>query len=223
MRKIVNFLLTLLLVCCAYFGYSQVNLKIGYTPTYGGFSQINEILSSYQPANADLQEPFSDLHFIHGIQVGARYILGNSAIELSWENLSRDRSSLAFNDVTETFLDRQYRFSLNTFQLGFDSFFGSYGFGSSISNTNLAIRREIGDNELSLIAERNWGARIHFNWLIQESSTVSLVIQPFYQFYFDSYDLAPLATDLDVSGVSTDGQPHYFGITIAFYNGAQRR
>lgn len=201
--------------------YSQLNLKIGYNPTIGSFSGINEVLSAYEPDGFDVEKSFGSLRFVHGIQLGVRYKISQSAFELSWENISRDRTALSYSPTNDTFLERKYNFGINTWALSFDNYFNPIGFGTMITSSKLNISRDVGNNNLSVSNQRNWGIRAQLNWSIQESDMVALVIKPYYQFYFKDYLLDGLSADLNNTVTEQSESLSYFGISFVFYNGRQ--
>lgn len=223
MRKIAKFCFVLFinLFFCQN-SDAQLNLKIGYNPAYGTFSTVNKLLSEYDLGNQDIKDNFGSLHFIHGIQLGVRYSFGPAAFEFGWDHLSRDRSSLAFNSVNESFLERTYSYSLNSLLLGVDSYWGTFGFGTFITSSTLNINRKIGNNKLSISNESQMGLRLHLNIILQKGDYVTFVVKPFYQFPLNNYNLSQLAADLNVTN-STDisESAQLFGLSFVFYNGWQ--
>ncbi len=200
---------------------SQINLKIGYNPAIGSFGGINEVLSSFNPNGMSVEKAFGDLRFVHGIQLGVRYKISKSALELSWENISRDRTALIYSSSSDSFSERKYNFGISSWALSFDNYFKPIGFGTSITSTQLKITRDIGNNSLVIDNDRNWGVRVHLNWTIQESELVSLVIKPYYQFYLNQYSINVLPTDLNNSPNSQLEGLNFFGVSFVFYNGRQ--
>jgi len=201
----------------------QINLKIGYNTAMPNFEESDAILSSYMPENTELVQGFGRLKFIHGIQLGLRYQIGTTAFELGWENMNRSRTSLFYNSSTDSFTERSYKYGLAAYSFGMDNYFGDFGIGSVLKSQAIGIEREIGNNSLQVVNERNWNLRLHLIWVLQKSKSVSLVLQPFYQFSLGAYDLEPLAIELDVSDLETSMKPSVFGISLIFYNGKQTR
>ena len=199
---------------------AQMNVKIGYNPVIGSFSGINQIQQAYSPSSGIVQSGFSDLAFMHGIQLGLRQRFGNLGIELGWESLTSSKSALTFIESNESFTTRSYNHDIKTWSFSLDQYLNPVGFGSSITRTNFSIAREVGQNEISIVNESNYGVRVHLNWVIQESSLVSLVVRPYYQFYLNDVDLSNFASDLN-SGVSTTESLSFFGLSFIFYNGRQ--
>jgi len=201
----------------------QLNLKIGYNTAMPSFEESDAILSSYMPDNTELVQGFGRLKFVHGIQLGLRYQLGTTAFELGWENMNRSRTSLFYNSDTDSFTERSYKYGLAAYSFGMDNYFGDFGIGSVLKSQLFSIEREIGNNSLQVINERNWNLRLHIIWILQKSRSVSLVLQPYYQFSLSPYDLQPLASELNVSNLSTSMKPSVIGISLIFYNGKQSR
>ena len=74
------------------------------------------------------------------------------------------------------------------------------------------------NNSIPILAESQWGLRLQLNLVIQESSRVSFLIRPYYQFYLNDFDIEPLAEDLNNTAASTESLT-YFGLSLVFYNG----
>lgn len=202
--------------------FGQVNIKIGYNLTFPNLSVNDELLQAFQPMDSEVVESFGSIGFMHGIQLGIRYRWSNVAAELGWENLSRDRTALSYRASSDSFTDRQYNYSFTGFSFGLDNYFNKFGLGSTLLSQKLGVSRAIGNNDLTLVDERNWALRLQFIIRVQESSMVSLLLKPYYQFSLNSYDLTPLADDLNVGGLpDLSESPTFFGITLVFYNGRQ--
>lgn len=202
---------------------AQVNLKIGYTVAFPQLVESDDLLAAYQIAGGEQVDDFGRLRFVHGIQLGIRYRVGNSAVELGWERMNRDRSALFYLAASDSFEPRVYNYSLSAYMLGVDQYFGKWGIGSGLKSQSLGIGREIGSNTLEIVNERQWHLQIRVTWLVQRSKHVSLALQPYYQMSLSSYDVSNLARDVKVSGLSTDMKPAYWGMSVIFYNGRQRR
>ena len=196
----------------------QFNVKIGYNPIFGAFNGVNAVQESYVPGVGEIQNGFADLSFMHGIQLGLRYKVGKFATEIGWESLSSNREALSLNRTTEAFAVRAYDHDIRTWSLVLDQYLNPVGFGAAINRTNYSIGREVGNNSIPIIDESQWGLRLQLNLVIQESSQVSFLIRPYYQFYLDDYNIEPLAADLNNTAASAESLS-YFGLSLVFYNG----
>jgi len=202
---------------------AQINIKIGYIPALGSFSEINDLLNNYNEENAEsLENPFSEMRFMHGIEVGVRYKLGNLALEMDWSNLNREKDALLYFKNSDSFSDKKYNFSFNSFSFNIDNYIDRFGFGLGIYSQKLSINREIGSNELRLVSERNYALDFHLNFVLQSSNTVSFVIKPYYRLALGSYHLQAFHDDL-LAGSTTipESQMNFFGLRLLFYNGRQ--
>ncbi len=214
-----------LLICLMTFHFAaqgQFNIVIGYKPGITDFGVNNALLENYRPQEGTLEKPFAPLRFIHGIELGMRFKTSNWGFETGWENMSRDRDALTFMSSSESFLAREYQYSLSSFRFGVDNYFGQFSVGSSLLSRKLSVKRRIGDNDLNVIGDRKWGLQFHMQWIVQRGDVVSLAIKPYYQTGLDAVDLEPLAHDL---GVVLSGESPYsdlmsvWGISFVFYNG----
>ena len=218
--KISKWFFISLIICVGTISVNgQINVKVGYVPAIGSFSAINDLLKEYNSVNEDIIEvPFSELNFIHGLNVGFRYKFGNIALEADWSNLSRDRDVLLYFSQSDSFESNLYKVGLNSFAIGLDSYFDRYGFGVSLHSQRLRIRREIGSNDLNLVNDNNLALDLHINFTIQKSNKVSLVAKPYYRFSLKDYDLSGFSQDL-LNQDSSKGPIGIYGVSLIFYNG----
>jgi hypothetical protein len=202
--------------------YGQLNLKIGYVPSFAQLTQNDQILSLFDPDDADVTDQFGSVGFLHGLQLGITYRWSSSAIEIGWESVSQEKSALAFNDRTEQFTERTYGYGISNWMIGIDHYWGNIGLGSRFTFQKLSIDRVINSNDLSLVSQTENGLRVHLNYVIQRSRFISLVLQPFYQISLSDYDLQPLISDLDIStSINNIERPRLIGLSLVFYNGRQ--
>ena len=221
--QIKSIALVLMIILVSTSIYSQVNVKIGYNIGFPQLPVNDDILAQYSPADSEVIDPFSATSFMHGIQLGLRYRVGNIAAEVGWESISRDRTALTYRAANDSFTDRQYNYSLSGLSVGVDNYFGRFGLGSVLLYNKLSIDRTIGNNNLGIVNDRKLALRLQFIWQVQESEMVALQIKPYYQFNLKGYNLSNLANDLDVSGsIDANESPKIFGISLIFYNGKQR-
>ena len=196
----------------------QINIKIGYNPILGSFDVVNNLQSEYQPTTGEVQSSFGNVSFLHGIQLGVRQRIGSVGIELGWESLTSSKTALSFNPINESFAERSYNHSIKLWSLSLDQYYQPVGFGTVITRSTYSIDRAIGNNEIGISNQSNWGLRLQLNWVIQESNLVSLMIRPYYQFHFNDFDLTGFANDLSIDS-DTNESLNYFGLSFVFYNG----
>lgn len=203
--------------------YGQFNVAIGYKAGFTAFKANNDLLSAYAPSTGLLQKPFSDLHFLHGIELGFRYRFSNWAVEAGWGNLGRERNALIFIPSNETFLSREYDYDVSAFHLELDNYIGNLGIGSSFISRKLSISRKIDNNKIKLVSERQIALQVHLVWIVQKGTAVSFGIKPYYQFGLDKFGLQALGNDLGIpnGSVNTNDPLNIFGLSFVFYNGKQ--
>ena len=218
MRSIKALCTVLLMIMASSIVHAQFNVKIGYNPILGGFNGVNALQDAYISNDGDVQSGFNDLSFMHGIQLGGRYRIGKLGVELGWESLSSNREALSLNPNNEVFTVREYDHDLTTWIFALDQYLRPVGFGAALTRTNYSVGREIGNNSIPILAESQWGLRLQLNLVIQESSRVSFLIRPYYQFYLNDFNIEPLAEDLNNTAASTESL-NYFGLSLVFYNG----
>lgn len=201
--------------------HGQINIKVGYGLGFPNLSAIDDLLSGYQPVEGEVVESFGSLGFIHGIQLGLRYRIANTGLEVGWETMSRDLSALIFEPSNDSFTDRTYSFGLNSLHVGVEHYFDRYGLGIALHSQKLGIERPIGNNDLVLADQRKGALRLMFIWQVQESDSVALMIKPYYQFPLASHDISRFADELGTASLRDDSLS-MFGLSFVFYNGRQR-
>ena len=199
---------------------AQINVKVGYKIASPTFTEVDGLLSKYEPAEGETTKNFGGLSLMHGIELGLRYSFSNTSIEVGWGSVTTDKTSLSYVASADRFNSIKYNFGLSGFSLGLDNYFGSFGIGSAISRTKLDIQREVTNNELKVVGSSATLLKVHLIWKIQESDQVSLVLKPYYEFGLSDYDLTPLASDLNISDNISE-TPALFGVSLVFYNGRQ--
>ena len=224
LQQMKRILIPLLFFFCGLgLAQAQFNIKIAYATGYGSFDVNNQIMQSYNEENDFLEDSFGDLHFLHGVQIGARYRLGNIGIELSWENLNRKRD--AFGQITGSsdFLSEELFYSVKSLSAGLENYFGALGYGGAIERRSLKVKTQIPqiDKKRNIIDQREYSARFYLIFELQQSTFVSLALKPYVQIPLGSYDMTPLETELLAQPTTGSNQEDLmiFGLTIAFYNG----
>ena len=206
-------------------GYGQLNVKVGYTASYLNSGFNNNIFDSFNAQNS-LETRFKNLHMLHGIQLGFRYKINIAAIEFTWENTTRSRNAIQV-DSLEMFFEKNLYYSINSFSLGVQNNFGNFGYGASIDSRTIRVRTNIGatDQRTDILKQRGWTSRFYLSLNIPGGDFVSLSIQPYVQIPLESTDFYPLEMDLNPTSNANPDQFSEdlmtFGITLAFYNGAQ--
>lgn len=221
----------LVLLACMLSGlsYSQFNIKVGYSFNYVKAGNNDKVLEAYNKMNSDsldldLEIPMGALKSMHGINLGARYLLSNSnAFELTWENKSRKREAVGeFPDGS--LFQTELFYSFNQYMFGYQSILGSLGIGSAIGYNIISIKDKIGNSDFknTILKEGQWIARVNLSYNFGSKSNVSLSLQPYVQFPIQSISLKSLADDLEVPQVSNTSDSFFnYGLSLIFYNGRQ--
>jgi len=208
-----------LLMCC-YSAKAQINVKVGYNVVSPSFSEVNDLLASYSPTVGEVSKSFGDLAFMHGIGLGLRYRLGETAIEVDWSSVKSEKTALSYVASADRFDELSYDYGLKGFSLGLDRYFGVFGIGSAISSTNFNIKRSVGNNQLAISSESKYQLQLRLIWQIQQSDQVSLELRPYYQFALGDYSLRDFAAEIgNPNDINVISRPSLFGLSLVFYNG----
>lgn len=169
-------------------------------------------------------KPMSGLGFLNGINLGARYLIGeNGGFEFSYEGLTKSTTAIGENTDGSLFEEELF-YSFRQYMIGYQSIAGNIGIGTSIGLNNFRIRQEISTSEEkeTFLGQSQFTARINLSYYLKSNNTVSLAFQPYVQFPIGSIDLNELADRLDIpSSPSFSDSFFSYGLTIVFYNGRQ--
>lgn len=212
---------------------AQFNVKIGYAMARVSPEINNQILTKFndqQAAGFDQYTPLPLLKYVNGVNLGLRYKVGGSSLEINWENLSRARSSVGITrpelPALPVSFRQEFEYSFNMFLLTFESQYESFGIGTSLGKNFVAMtQKTTGGDKFSFfnneVDANQLFARFHLSLTFKGRGTVAFALKPYVQIPLGNINLTPIAEKLDVT--NTDYQESYsmFGLSFNFYNGRQ--
>jgi hypothetical protein len=207
--------------------FSQLNIKIGYSASYINSDINNKIFDSYNEARPWLESNFENLHFLHGIQLGFRYKINVAAIEFTWENVTRSRNALGEDPSNGVFFEKELFYGMNTFSLGLQNNFGTFGYGATIDSRIVKVKTNIGtsDQKREIVNESGISSKFYISLNFQSGDFVAMSLQPYIQVPWKDINLFGIENELIENTMNTrdqfDENLMTFGITIVFYNGQQ--
>jgi hypothetical protein len=203
---------------------AQFNVKIGFNSAYSKFKVNNEILKDYNTENSFLEQGFKELHIMHGVVLGLRYRWDNLGLDISWENMSRNRDAFGEDLSGGPFMNELF-YTMNSLSAGLENYFGSFGYGAALENRQFRVKTKISglDKKKTILSQTEYSARFYLLLQIQQSNKVSLVFRPYVQYPFKAYNFDPLEENLLETSSPEDNmdKPWVFGLSIIFYNGPQ--
>lgn len=204
----------------------QANIKVGYSLGYTPLKSVNKIHQAYNLAKPGLVEPLKDVHWMHGIEIGARYKWDNVGFELSYNNLGREREAKGL-DANDAVFDQSLTYSMRTISIALENYFGFFGYGVSLGTSKFRLQTNIpgiNTSKANLTSSRSLSSSVYFLIAAEGNKTVSLTIKPYVILPWGSYDFSPLPGELEVADTSIDLSkvtPRFFGVSLIFYNGPQ--
>ena len=164
---------------------AQINVKIGFNSAYSKFSVNNRIIADYNAENDFLEQGFKELHVLHGVVLGLRYKWDNLALDVSWENMSRNRDAFGETLTGSPFTNELF-YTMNTLSAGLENHFGSFGYGAALENRQLRVKTKISglDKKKTVLNQTAYSARFYLLFQIQQSNKVSLAFRPYVQYPF---------------------------------------
>lgn len=201
----------------------QLNFKVGYSFGYTSMSDANTVHQAYNDSKPGIVEIMKDVHWMHGVEVGIRQKWESVGIELSYQNLGRDRSAIGLEADEATF-EKTLFYSTRYYSIALENYFGPFGYGASIGRTKMKVSTDIvgiSRTKRPLMADSNLSSQFYLLLSAPGTKTVSLTIKPYVSFNWGGFDLSNLEPELNVNtGLDlSDIQPTFFGISVLFYNG----
>lgn len=222
-----KYLLSILVATLATTALSaQLNFKVGYSFGYSAMSDVNAVHQAYnQSKTGTVVEAMKDINWMHGIEVGVRQKWESFGIELSYQNIGRDRTALGL-ELDETAFEKTIYYSARTYSLALENYFGPFGYGASIGRTKMRVQTDIpnlNSSKLPLTSDANLSSQFYLMLSAPGTRTVALTIKPYVSINWGGFDVSALSEDLEVdTGLDlSDINPTFFGISLLFYNGPQ--
>jgi len=230
LQKLMLRILLILLFCGAIQLHAQFNVSIGYGLGYTPGEVNNQIISDFNKVFRDstyLGDPMSELHYMHGLIVGARWKFENFSFELNWESLGRTREALG-EDENDVVFNKRIYYTVNNYSAGLESHFGNFGLGIAAGVRSFQVKERIGNtnNKVSFLTDQQYFIKPFLSINLLGGQYVGLSIKPYISIPFGSLNLKNLATELSTSdnpiSAPTEQERLWIGgISFIFYNGVQ--
>jgi len=203
----------------------QVNFKVGYSFGYTQMKDANIVHRAYNDSKPGIVEIMKDLHWMHGVEVGLRSKWESVGIEISYQNLGRDRSAIGLELDDSTF-EKTLFYSTRTYSIALENYFGPFGYGASIGRTKLKVATDIAgisSTKRPLTSDANLSSQFYLLLSAPGTKTVSLTIKPYVSFNWGGFNLSNLEPELKVDTTLdlSDIKPTFWGVSLLFYNGPQ--
>lgn len=204
--------------------HAQFNVKVGYNAQYNGLKETNKIFSRYNENTADISQKFSKFHYIHGLELGARYMLSQRlAIDVGFISLfSTDNASS--RNISGVINNDEWRITQRNLLIGFENYYNYIGFGVHIGNikTNYLRNYPGANKKLSVYSDSYMNARVELI-LQAKSGNNAFALKPYYNIPITDLNIAKVDQNLN-NGTTPEIIEDFssFGVSIVFYNGPQR-
>lgn len=203
----------------------QLNFKVGYSFGYTNMTDANRIHQAYNESKPGIVEVLKEIHWMHGIEVGVRQKWESVGLEISYQNLGRDRSAIGL-ELDESTFEKTLFYSTRSYSFALENYFGPFGYGASIGRTKMKVSTDIegiSSTKRPLMSDANLSSQFYLLLAAPGTKTVSLTIKPYISINWGGFDLSNLEPELKVdTGLDlSDIQPIFFGVSLLFYNGPQ--
>jgi len=221
----MRFSLILLIVGLSYSLFGQFNIAVGYTMSYTPADQVNELVFEFNESFRDgkyFGDEMPDLHFLHGLNIGARWKYERLSFELGWELMNRTREAIGENNADQLFQKTVF-YNINSYTAGLESNFQNFGFGLAIGLRNFQIKEEIAatDKKRTFLEDRQYFLKPSVSVNILGGDKLSFTIRPYLNIPFNAINLNRLSDEFDLDPSNKEESLWMGGVSFIFYNGKQ--
>jgi len=220
----------LLLAFClqASLGFSQLNMKAGFTSLYTPASEFNAELNAFNEKNSDkLQNPIPELHFLNGLQIGVRYTFDKISTDLTWETTLRKRAGFGEDSLRNLF-EREYFYSLSAISFNIEAHVQSnFHLSIGVGRRTLKIKREInGSNKRINVFDtprQHVFVQVKPIFILSPRSKTPLAIAPFFLYPLSLTNISDFQNDIGFDNPRTPVSERFtsFGLSIVYYYGGR--
>lgn len=223
MRSYIACIFLLLTITCQ----GQFNYKVGYDLSYVRATALDEIVDRFNIENDFLEDEMRYLRFISGLELGVRYTFGPLSTECSFSNISRSRSSLGIDPVSNSDFSKKLFYNMRKYSVGLQYQIQSFGIGASIGTRRIRVRTDVPGSEVrpTLVSEYNTFSRFNLIYQLGEGS-YRIAMMPYIELGYGSVNIAPIEDNILSEPTNTGERSEsfpVFGISFVFYNGPDRR
>ncbi len=191
--------------------HSQINIKVGYTGGWSSLSTTNDLFSQYNDAHPDIEDGFGRIHFLHGLELGARYKIGVWGFDGGVSYISG--RTAATGDI-----ESKWTVDVTNYHLGIENYFGMFGYGANIGYQRLRYKKYESGNKSTIANPYQWVSKVYLIFEGEGEST-SISIRPYISIPWAQYDISAVGKTLLDSDASFSENSMIFGISILFVNG----
>ncbi len=214
----------LLIVLTVTTASSQFNIKIGYNAQYTGFQKTNQLFDQYNKNTADISQLYEKFHFMHGLELGGRYMLTRkTGIEAGFTSLFTTDNGSARN-IGGTITNDEWRISQRVWYLGLENYYKIFGIGLQFGSIKTNYLRDFPGAKSKLSVYSDSYYNIRFSLIFQaKTGRNAFALKPYYNYPLSSINIS--AVDKSLNGGGNTVIPESlssYGVAIVFYNGRQR-
>lgn len=201
----------------------QFNIKIGYNAQYMVFNKTNQLFEQYNKNTSDLSLKFEKFHFMHGLELGGRLMLGRrTALDAGFTSLFTTDNGSARN-IGGTIANDEWRISQRVLSLGLENYYRIFGFGIQLGNIKTNYLRDFpgAKSKLSVYSESYYNLRFSLIFHAKTGRN-AFALKPYYNYPLSSINIATVDRSLNAGGnAPIQENLSSYGIAIVFYNGPQ--
>lgn len=196
---------------------SQLNLKVAYQGLRTDLNATNTAFQTFDNNN-QLDRAYGNVHYLQGLDLGARYKYGFVALEVGW-NLLQSKKVRALSES----YDQNWRISSSEIYSGIEIFITKhFGLGASLGYNNIKYKQSIsGSRDRKTFVDQDLLTSKFYVFATASSSNTAISIKPYYLPKWGQYDLTSFNQELNGDINKTEDFFTGFGISVTLYNGPQ--
>lgn len=199
---------------------AQINLKTGYSISLVSDPVVNDVIDQYNQSHHYTKE-LKNLKWMHGFEAGLRYKSGPHAFELSYMGAYRHFRGYFTNPNGGNDLYDKIGFDIHAGGLGYQLSDGFFGIGADLQYQWYVTKSElILPYRTFKEVQTMWATKIYMMLILEGSSNVHFVLEPYYVIPSGTYDSRPLQQFLETNVSQDQHRWDRWGITLLFYNGS---
>lgn len=211
-----------ILVVFCQFLQAQFNVKVGYNAAFINAPTLDKMIEDYNQSLEVTLDELDRFRSLHGLEIGVRYRMGNSAFEATWH--SGLGTSDVFGEINGSNFSKKYWMSLTEYAIQAEQYFGFAGFGAGIGHRTARIKTDIPGSRRKrqeLDATSGFHGKLYLVFQIP-GDKVALAVKPYYQIPLSDLNFEGFAKQLNASPqTETKDRLQTWGISIVLYNGKQ--
>lgn len=216
------------ILCIAFFCTQlsgQINLKVGYATGYSSLDAMEKVVDAYNQQFAGATVPLEQVHFHHGLEIGARYKFGRFAFDFGLMTMSGNAKAEGLPE-NAGLVEQELQSTHTHYYLGVENYLGWFGYGGSVGYGRLKYKIDFANvsKKQEVFSQRELSSKFYLLFEFP-GNNVAFQLRPYVIYPISTYNLKELETnivpDSAIPSSELDQDIFVYGISLLFMNGPQ--